>query len=337
MRKLLLILFIIPISAVAQRDHIVSFREKLVVTGVLNTKSESFDFSNSIGQDLEYSTADITGIGLGVDYKWLTFEFTRRLKSASDDGLYGHTENFGIGFGFTMPKWYFRNFFEVYSGYHLTNPDFIAFNYLDSVGSYPYRPDITSTRYYATWNWVFNDENYSSLASLWQLERQERSGGSFVAGATYSTSIIQADSAFIPSAQEENFTSVANWNQMGYQAFGLNAGYQYTYVFKRNVKWFIHLGLTPGLGFSWSGAYNQASGDFVDLPSRAVFLTEGRLIVGYNGDKWYFGYSSIGYGTSAVGREINPISNFSSYNRFYVGYRFSLPEKISKPLERIGL
>lgn len=337
MRILVFIVLFLPLAAVGQRDHIVSFRDKLVVTSVLNTKSESFDFTSSSDQNLEYSTADITGFGFGVDYKWLTFEFTKRLSSKGSDQVYGHTENFGIGFGFTMPKWYFRNFFEIYSGYHMTNPDFIDFNYLDSTGSYPYRPDISSVRYYASWNWVFNDENYSSMASLWQLERQEKSAGSWVAGGTYTYGSVMGDSAFIPPNQKPNFEQASHWREVSSRSMAANVGYQYTFVLSDSKKWFLHLGLTPGLGVNWSDAFDESEDDYVDLPTRAVFLTEGRFIVGYNGDQWYYGVSSIGYSSFAGGAEVSPVSNFNSYSRLYLGYRFTLPKKVEESLKVIGL
>lgn len=338
MRPALILAFVLGFfSAEAQRDHIVTFREKLVLTAVMNTKSESFDFTSRIGQELEYSTTDIIGLGVGIDYKWFTFEFSKRLNSKSLDGQYGHTENFGLGFGITMPKWYFRNFMEYYTGYHLTNPDFVNINYLDSVGMYPYRPDIGTFRYYASWNWVFNSENYSSMASLWQLERQEKSAGSLVAGMTYTLSGAFGDSAFIPHTQEANFPKVKDWNTLANSAMAVNVGYQYTFVLSKNKKWFLHLGLTPGVGVSWASALAENSSTEIDLGSRALLTTEGRFIIGYNGDDWYFGMSSIGYSTAAASEDYIPISSFNSYNRFYVGYRFSLPKKVTNTLEKIGL
>lgn len=337
MRKLLAICFLLPLASFGQREGIVTFRDNLVVTSVLNTKSESFGYSNSKGQDIEYSTADITGIGIGVDYRWLTFEFSKRLKSNSSDGLYGHTENFGIGFGFTMPKWYFRNFLEMYSGYHLTNPDYISFNYLDSVGMYPYRPDITTVRYLATWNYVFNSDHYSTMASLWQLERQEKSAGSVVAGVTYTMSAAVGDSAFIPRVQEGNFPVVKDWNGVGGHLLAFNVGYQYTLVLSKSKKWFVHLGLNPGVGVSWSNATVEGTGEVIDLGSKAAFAMEGRFIFGYNGDRWYYGVTSIGYSGATGGRDYSPLASFSSYNRLYLGYRFTLPDHVVTTLEKIGL
>lgn len=337
MRKTLVaILCLTFVSALAQRENIVSFRDNLVLTSVLNTKSESFDFTGSNGQVLEYSTAPITGFGFGVDYKWLTFEYTKRLNSFSNEGLYGHTENFGIGFGFTMPKWYFRNFLESYNGYHITNPDLVRFNYLDSVGRYPYRPDIETFRYYAATNWIFNSDTYSSMASLWQLERQESSAGSWVSGLTFSYSAIVGDSAFIPSVQAPNFESVKDINVVSSSMLTVNGGYQYTLVLSNSRKWFVHLGLTPGLGVHWGGTYSNRTDEARDIPSRLAFSNEGRFIVGYNGDKWYFGYSALSYATVDAGG-INPVSGLNNYNRFYLGYRFTLPKKIVNGLEKIGL
>ncbi len=320
----------------AQRENIVSFRDNLVLTAVLNTKDEAFDFTNDRGQTLEYATAPITGLGMGIDYKWFTFEYTKRLNSFSNEGLYGHTENFGIGFGFTMPKWYFRNFLEMYDGYHMTNPDLLRFNYLDSIGSYPYRPDISTFRYLATFNWIFNSDTYSSMASLWQLERQESSAGSWVAGVTYSLNGIFGDSAFIPEIQSINFQDAAGISAVGNQTVTANIGYQYTFVLSNSKKWFVHLGWTPGFGAHWGSAYSNGTDEFRRYGPQFALSSEARFIVGYNGDNWYYGFTAISYGT-IEGTGNNPISSFNNYNRVYLGYRFSLPEKVSKNLEKIGL
>lgn len=338
MKKTIFYLFCsLSLMSQAQRENIVSFRDNLVLTSVLNTKSEGFEFTNSLDQTMEYSTAPITGVGLGVDYKWFTFEYSKRLNSASNDGLYGHTENFGIGFGFTMPKWYFRNFLEQYSGYHLTNPDFIRFGYLDSAGMYPYRPDITTVRYYASFNWVFNSDNYSSMASLWQLERQEKSAGSFILGATFGRSVLFGDSTFVPFPQRENFPDIRDINAMTASTFTVNTGYQYTFVLSNSKKWFLHLGINPGLGFGFGSAYENVNDNFIEYPTRLAFSNEGRFIVGYNGDKWYFGYTAINYLTVDASSNANPLSNFNNYNRLYLGYRFTLPKRVSESLEIIGL
>lgn len=336
MRTFVVVIMIMPAILWGQRENIVSFRDNLVLTGVINGKSESFDFTNEAGQTLEYSTAPITSLGFGVDYKWLTFEYAHRVNSTDNDGLYGHTENFGIGFGFTMPKWYFRNFLESYDGYHLTDPDFVKIGYLDSAGHYPYRPDVYTIRYLATWNWVVNSDKYSSMASLWQLERQEKSAGSLILGTTYGISLIGADSSLIPLAQRDNFPEASRLTVSRHQAFTLNVGYHYTFVLSNSHKWFLHLGLNPGIGVFWGASYDNEADQVINSPGSAGIASEGRFIVGYNGDRWYFGFTSIGYGAFGGGGD-NPISNFNSYNRLYLGYRFTLPESISKPLKKIGL
>lgn len=336
MRKLLTASFIfLYFSSFAQRENIVSFTDKLVITSVLNTKSEDFSFSNEIGQSLEFSTAPITTLGLGIDYKWFTFEYGKRLGSSSEDGLYGHTENFGIGFGFTMPKWYFRNFLEQYTGYHITNPDLVQIGYLDSIGSYPYRGDVQTTKYFATFNWVFNNQKYSSMASLWQLERQEKSAGSLVAGVSVSWASARADSSFIPGVQQPNFPEVRDWKEIYVGTYTLNVGYQYTFVLSNSKKWFIHLGLNPGFGLATQSVVDE-SYDYFSQPNQFALTTEGRFIVGYNGDKWYYGFTSLGY-TQAKANEVSVQSSFNSYNRLYLGYRFTLPKKTTEFLEKIWL
>lgn len=333
----IVIALILSLNSRAQRENIVSFSDNLILTSVVNTKSEGFSFTNDLDQTLEYETTPITGIGLGIDYKWFTFEYTKRFISHLNDSRYGHTENFGIGFGFTMPKWYFRNFLESYNGYHLTNPDLVRFGYLDSVGRYPYRPDIRSARYYASFNWIFNHNQYSSMASLWQLERQESSAGSWILGATFATSTILADSSFVPLPQRNNFEGIRDVNAIRATILTVNGGYQYTFVLSDSRKWFLHLGLSPGLGIGWGWAQNENTLYAQENDGSLAISNEARFVVGYNGDKWYYGYTAISYSTIDVSETYSPMSNFNVYNRFYLGYRFELPNRVKNVLEKVWL
>lgn len=182
--------------------YVASFRDNFIVTLVNETKYSRINvnyntYSNTYS--LNYKTNDLNTWGIGLDYKWLTFEYTRKMPWYTPDPTMGDVENNGLGFGLTLRKFSFRFFFEKYKGYYLENTDaWIPKANPDAPEYYYIRPDISTRMYYTKLNYVFNHKKFSNNASMWQLERQQKKAGSFVAGLTYIYNTFQADSSIIP-------------------------------------------------------------------------------------------------------------------------------------------
>ncbi len=316
-------------------NYIKSFRDYLVVTLVSSANSNVIGVSDSNGNSVDFAANLPTSFGIGLDYKWLTLELTSSFGSLGEPNK-GETTARSISFGLTMRKFWFRNFYQRMQGYHMDNPTYVNPEFNPVFDQYPYRSDLKTTIYFASINYGFNYRRYSHMASLWQLERQRKSAGSFTAGISYAYNSYGADSSLVPSEVQDRF---ANRDFLvGYfrNIFGLNIGYLYTLAFGNDGKFFISLALIPGLSYQFERAYYDNGLPAESLNGIGVH-SEIRGSLGYNGNQWYTTASLAVYVIASAFEGQNPGSVGYGFGRFVVGYKFRLPETKSPFLKKFGL
>ncbi len=322
-------------APVYDTTYIKSFRDNLVVTLVSAANSNVVGVVDSAGNTVDFAANLPASFGIGLDYKWLTFEYTSSFGNLGDPKK-GETSAQSIGFGLTMRKVWFRNFYQQMHGYHMVDPTYINPDFDPTIDNYPYRPDVRTTIYYASVNYGFNYRRYSHMASMWQLERQRKRAGSFTAGISYAYNSYGADSSLVPSEVQDRFSSQDFLVGYFRNIIGVNIGYLYTFAFGNDGKFFISLALIPGLSYQHERAYFD-NGE----PSRSLngigFHSEFRGSLGYNGDKWYTTASLAAYIIESSFEGQNPGSVGYGFGRFVVGYKFTLPETKSPFLKKFGL
>ncbi|MFM2206514.1 MAG: hypothetical protein RL213_489 [Bacteroidota bacterium] len=315
--------------------YIKSFRDDLVITLVSASSSNSISATDKQGKSLTYSTNLPSAIGIGIDYKWLTAEYTSSFGMSGEAGK-GYTSSTGLGFGLTGRKWWFRNFYRNTQGYFLTNPEYFDPQFDPATGTYPLRGDVSNTVYYATLNYGFNHRRFSNIAALWQLERQKKSAGSFTAGISFSKALHLSDSALFPEQFENRFEAGEAITEFGFSMYGINFGYLHTFAFTKSRKWFLSLLFIPGISFQ------QGDAKFEDTDSRITksawgLHTESRVTTGYNGDRWYVSLTGVSYLITSEFEGTNPLSQGYSFGRFAVGRRFGMKPAKSGILRKLGL
>lgn len=312
--------------------YVISFRNNLIITVVNETKSSemlaNFIYRNN-SYSLDYKTNALNTWGLGFDYKWLTFEYTKRMPWYTPDATMGEVKNSGFGFGLTGRRLAFRNFFENTKGYYLANTDSWLKEYQEQKGTYYIRPDIGTYTYFASLNYVFNNKHFSNNASLWQLERQQKRAFSVVAGLTYVYSSFSADSSIIPTTGVDTFPR-SNNTYFALNSVGLNCGFLGTIPIGKQKKWFITMAFEPGLSRQW-GQVTVESVGVAKAQKLLGFQSEFRLGFGYNGDKWYIGSVAKTYANLNAIDHPDPMSISHTFGRIYFGYRFN-EIKINSPL-----
>jgi hypothetical protein len=282
---------------------------------------------------LNYKTNDLNTWGIGLDYKWFTFEYTTKLPWYTPDPTYGAVENRGLGFGLTMRKFSFRYFYEIYKGYYLENTE----EWVASGGSkedvYYIRPDIYTRMNFIKANYVFNNKRFSNNASMWQLERQERASGSFVAGLSYIYNTFSADSSIIPFGLD-TFPN-ANNTFFAMNSIGANIGYVANLPIGKKKKWFITGALIPGISYQFG---KLEIDDVGGIKSNTLmgFQSEFRFGICYNGDLWYVGSMARSYQNLNNLLGDAPFAINNSFGRFYFGYRFPSIKHSNKWLKKIG-
>ena len=322
--------------------YVISFRDNFIVTLVNETKTNTMQSSfrtKTNDYSLNYKTNKINTWGIGIDYKWLTFEFTSQMPWYTPNPQYGSVQNAGFGFGITGRRLAFRNFYEFSKGYYLENTDNWLKDYTTLNNRYYTRPDIETFTYYANVNYIFNNRHFSNNASLWQLERQNTKAGTLVGGLSYIFNSFYADSSIIPTTGIDSFPR-SNNTYFGLNCFGINLGYMGTLPFGKKKKWFLTTAIIPGISRQWGEIIVENLG--VKQTGKLLgFQSEFRFGFGYNGDNWYIGSVFKSYSNLNVVDGEEPFSISNSFGRFYIGYRFNPPkiknEKVNKFMKMIKL
>ncbi|MFM7216541.1 MAG: DUF4421 family protein [Bacteroidota bacterium] len=334
------------ITASAQRDtavadpgydttYIKSFRNDFVVTALSATTGNSIIVTDNQGRDIEFGTNVPTSFGVGLDYKWITLEYTSSFGRTGPEAK-GCTEMQNIGVGLTGRKFWFRNFYQSTQGYYLKNPQYFDNSFDPKINPYPHRDDVRSSVYYATLNYGFNHRRFSNMAAIWQLERQQKSAGTFTAGMTFSMGDYHADSALIPEKSEDYFGREQAIIDLRFRMYGINAGYLHTFSFTKSKKMFLSLTFIPGICYQTAEANNEEAINTIRKKGIG-FHSEARVVTGYNGDRLYASITTIAYTISSSFSEMNPFSQGYGFGRIAVGYKFHLPETKNPFLKRIGL
>lgn len=316
-------------------SYVKSFRDDFVLSLVSTVCGNEISASDKQGRTLSFATNLPSSFGLGVDYKWLTAEYTSSF-GRTGPAEKGYTRLQNIGFGLTGRKWWFRNFHQRTQGYYLKNPEFLDPQFDPATDYYPMRGDVGNSVYFATLNYGFNHRRYSNNAAIWQLERQKKSAGSFTAGVTFSVATHTADSALFPEQFEREFELSEAITRFEFYLYGLNAGYLHSFAISRSRKFFISLSLIPGISYQEGVAQLEDSKTRINKSGFGAH-SESRLSFGYNGDRWYASIMSVNYLVTTVFKGTNPLSQGYTFGRIAIGYRFKMKETTSPFLKRLGL
>jgi len=317
-------------------SYIESYRDYMVITLVSVWNANNVRITDNHGDDVSFATDMPWHFGFAVDYKWITLELTRNLDKKYAETARTATEAKSFGFGLTGRKFWFRNFWKKYKGYYMQNPDYFNPNFDPLVDEYPERSDLETTIYFANLNYGFNYRRFSNTASLWQLEKQKKSAGSFTAGLSFAYTRYGADSSLIIPEWRENFEEDAIIKSYNLTLFGVNGGYLHTFSMFRKKNLFISLALIPGLSYQVGKAV--VGEEEIEVKRESIGTqTELRFVLGYNHKRWYTSFSGNFYLISNNFAEKNTIFQDYSFLRFMLGYKIKLRKTKSRFLKELRL
>jgi hypothetical protein len=299
---------------------------KLCVTGIAESivYELTLNNKNSKGKDLHYLTNPPTAYGLGLDYKWLTLSYTYAFKFLNEsDPNKGFTKADGFSLGVTSNRFWARAFYRTQEGMYLSNASDFERNDLVDMR----RNDITGSSLYGNFNYIFRHKKYSQNATLWQIDQQLKSAGTFTVGAAAAIYTTKADSSLVPTVIKDQFPEKADIRNSQSQSYAITAGYMHTFVLAKVS--FIHLGLIPGICFQ---QINATLADGTTRSNNAIGgYTELRLVMGYNGKKYYGGLNTSAY-IFTENRFDATLDHSYTFVRLFFGMR--LPLKLKLPFQR---
>ncbi|MBS1582129.1 MAG: DUF4421 family protein [Bacteroidetes bacterium] len=351
-QRLLPLLFLLPLGAVhaqlgdklrdllasdtaAPPDHdttyIVSYRERLVVSAVTTFRSVNVDLEGT-DRTLSYTTNSASQFGFGLDYKWLSVEATFQIPawSASVPGL-GSTTSRGFGLGITGRRLWGRAFWNRTQGFYLDEAARWVPDWTERTPT-PVRGDLVNNTVLATANFALSTkQRFSQNAALFQMERQKKSAGTFVVGASAWLTDVRGDSALLTAAQTDTFGLAVRFSSVRRAVVGMSVGYTHTFAFWH--KGFITLAVLPGLAYQYQ-EIRAENGATVQGGSGAG-LSEFRIGAGFNGDAWYMAMVLAYYYSTGKLDERIGLGTTYGFARFALGLRFGGPR--IKGLDKVGL
>jgi hypothetical protein len=316
-------------------SYIKSYRDYLIVTFVSVINSNTVEIEDNNAHDISFSTNLPLYLGFAIDYKWLTFEYTNNINTSPNNNK-GQTQSKSYGFGITGQKFWFRSFWKDYQGYYLENPGYDNPDFNEEVDPYPLRPDLRTKVFFTNLNYGFNYRKYSNTASLWQIEKQKKSAGSFTVGLSAGYTESMADSSVVLARWEPNFGQDALIQNYHLFFMGINGGYLHTFSLFRKKNFFFSLAIIPGLSYQYGKAFLENNP--VQVQKNMIgSQIESRVVFGYNHDKWYSSVSVNAYSiTNAFSQDNSIIQNYVSIRMVY-GRKIKLRETKSDFLRKIGL
>lgn len=317
-------------------SYIRSLRNHPHFTFELARRMQSIQIRNPANESqvIRYEPNSLSNFLVSFDYRWLSLSLgLLRLKV---DPAKGNTSQFSLRASFNGKRIWNTNFLQAFQGFYLANPQQVDPQWTTQAG-YTIRPDIATLTLFSNIDYCFSPERFSYRAALWQLDRQERSAGSFIAGASYRFNLMMSDTSqtLIPPQLLDGFSISNRIIAQRIVNLSFHGGYIHTFVLEKN--WFLTLYFLPGISFQ-GGQYYSEDKLLRNYRSKLTGASEIRIIAGYNGEKWFTGLSSHTLSFSG-NKAVNMwVDNQYSWFRLFAGFRLKAVNREKRNfLRKIGL
>jgi hypothetical protein len=272
-----------------------------------------------------YEPNSVQRFGLGLDYNLLTFEYTRAIDAIEAvNPEKGVTKTTSFRAGITGRKLLLSTLYNTMNGLYLSNINQFDLRNVAPIDGYIKRGDIQIRSLYGSLYYFFNHKTYSTVASLWQIDRQKKSAGSFTTGIIAYNVLLTADSVLNYTPINNDYNGVKMHQNT---VLGISAGYVRNMVWKK--RFFFNAFIIPGINIQ-NGKEILNNDETIIYRNVRGAHSDVRLILGYNGERNYFGINSS---TFLVVSNLNPDIEFDlshTYLRFFYGHRIHLPLKFIK-------
>ncbi len=312
--------------------YVAAYRSDLIISVVAKLRTIDVALEPDIGDQLSYSTNSTGQYGFGLNFKWLSVEATFNVPAIDNhDATLGNTSSRGFGLGFTGRRLWGRAFWDNATGYYMNDPQRWIAGWTE--GDAPIiRPDIASNSYLFSLNYALSGKRrFSENAALFQMERQKKSAGTFVAGLSAWVSNVSADSSLIRPALVDTFQLASGFTGVDRVLIGATIGYAHTFAFWK--KGFIHASILPGVTYA---EQTITTPDGMQLRGTGTAtVVELKLGAGFNGDRWYSAITTAYYYSTAQISQKLALSTNYGFVRFVLGIRLGDPG--IKVLKKVGL
>lgn len=327
--KLMQHLFGVDTTAPPDYDtsYIRTYRQNPIFTAVTNLRIAGLQMEDTAGRSLSWYTNSATQYGGALDFNWFSFEWTVNVPAFDrTDPARGKTDLQALAIGYTSRRIWFRGIWNRSTGFYSEGTG-------NGNSQLIVRPDMRLETYLGSINYAIDGyRKFTQQGALWQLERQKKSAGTWVVGASCWLTRLSADSSLVPAAQGEAFSTQSRIKGSRRNVFGAMLGYTHDFIFFK--KCFLHASVLTG------PAYSHQVRELDGAPEPAPINSLSNLIelkggTGYNSDRWFCSVTGTLY-YSADGDDARVSLGATLSNiRFAAGIRFGRPN--IRGLEKVGL
>jgi hypothetical protein len=295
--------------------YIKGFPDDFFIWPVVTQRSLDFEIKDRPDKDksLSYRSNKPTALGFGVYLFEIGVELSFAIPVAEKEKqIYGESEASDLQLNIFTKKWGLESYYRKYQGFYLADPDVPV----PPGTPFPQRLDVTTRNIGVIGNYVFNNRKFSFRSSYNYSERQLRSSGSFLLFGSINGFRVRGDSAIIGEAYRGDFGNNVAIQEIKSTSLGIAPGYAYSFIRK---GFFINATLGIGPAHNWLAQTNEDGETKHDIEFTAFFAA--RAALGYNGDRFFTGFSFISQAQSARFETVQLTNKTASY-KLVVGFRF---------------
>lgn len=307
------------------QDHSDSFIGRVY----LSRKFTEIELEDTLGNLLTYHPNSTLNLGVGATYKSVTLNLAYGFDFLNEQEGQGETTYLDLQTHIYTRQLVIDLFGQFYNGLYLENtrarfPDFPEPYYL--------RPDLKLQLIGFSGSYLFNSDRFSLRASLSQNERQLKSAGSVMLGLEGYAGRAVSDSTIVPSFEDSlAFASVDSVLEATFVRLGPSVGYGHTFVVFKRL--FLTLSLSVNLALSRNSEdLGERRREWNSLSAGAF----GRVVLGYNTEKWFAGLSYTDNRLSLLTEDESVTYTTGTGNfRLNLARRFQLGKKTRESLSKI--
>ena len=270
-RTYLLLLLSLAVAALCRAQdtsYTESFPYKLGIRAYTGQKLLFLGYDDDNGTERDYMPNSPVnfGFGLSIYNTIIGFDLGYGFRFL-DEEEYGKTKSFDFQLHHYSRRFAVDLYIQRYTGF-----------YEEARKEITLHPGMRVRRYSVHGHYVFNHKRFSYKAAFTQTERQTRSAGSWLLGAEYSRTKINAEEALT----NEGYKTSDNYQ------IGINGGYAYTWALGK--YWNLGIAATVGLALG-NEAFEESgkSGSVMAYP-----VVSPRMAAVYDRSRWALALTYVG-------------------------------------------
>jgi hypothetical protein len=315
------------ISSVKDTAYIEDLANKITIKPYLTHTFLSFSYILPSSLPREVFKPNTTfDLGLSLSHRWFGIAYSRGITQVGDPKKYGESKYWDIQLDAFVDKSCVEFVFQDYKGFYLSNSSSINTQLKDTITNI-IRSDIEILNSSLHYIYLFNGNRLSLRASYSQSERQKKSTGSLIFGASLSYFNIAGDISLLsPIYDKKLIVDPELKYKMGYFVIpSVRMGYAYNFIFKKHFS--MLLLATPGVSYGYS--YYKLDNDEVRIQKQVNFQAQFRYGLQYNTNSIFIGMDGV---SDIYTHTLNTGSFLYNSTRieFFMGFRIKAPKFVSR-------